>query len=65
MHALSVRAKLMFLYFLVTFTGLLLFGLMSFGVLQYTLLQAKKTHLQVREDRLLSLSSKTAHERIP
>ncbi|WP_158793331.1 HAMP domain-containing sensor histidine kinase [Granulicella sp. L60] len=55
MHALSVRAKLMFFYFLVTFTGLLLFGLLSFGVLQYTLLQAKKTHLKGREDRLISL----------
>jgi heavy metal sensor kinase len=55
MNAFSVRAKLIFLYFLVTLTGLLLFGLMSFGVLQFTLLQAKKTHLQGREDRLISL----------
>jgi two-component system heavy metal sensor histidine kinase CusS len=55
MNTLSVRAKLIFLYFLVTLTGLLLFGLMSFGVLQFTLLQAKKTHLQGREDRLISL----------
>lgn len=55
MYALSVRAKLMSLYFLVTFAGLLLFGMMSFGVLQYTLLEAKKTHLQGREDRLISL----------
>jgi two-component system, OmpR family, heavy metal sensor histidine kinase CusS len=55
MNALSVRAKLMFLYFLVTLTGLLLFGLMSFGALQFTLLQAKRTHLQGREDRLISL----------
>lgn len=55
MNALSVRAKLMFLYFVVTLTGLLLFGLMSFGVLRFTLLQAKKTHLQGREDRLISL----------
>jgi two-component system, OmpR family, heavy metal sensor histidine kinase CusS len=45
----------MFLYFLVTFAGLFLFGLLSFGVLQYTLLQAKKTHLKGREDRLISL----------
>lgn len=65
MHALSVRAKLMFLYFLVTFTGLLLFGLMSFGVLQYTLLQAKKTHLQGREDRLLSLLSENSARKDP
>jgi two-component system, OmpR family, heavy metal sensor histidine kinase CusS len=55
MHALSVRAKLMLLYFLVTLAGLLIFGLMSFGALQYALLQGKKTHLQGREDRLVSL----------
>jgi two-component system heavy metal sensor histidine kinase CusS len=55
MRALSVRAKLMLLYLLVTFAGLLLFGLMSFGALQYALLQGKKTHLQGREDRLISL----------
>lgn len=55
MHALSVRAKLMLLYLLVAFAGLLLFGLMSFGALQYALLQGKKTHLQGREDRLISL----------
>jgi two-component system, OmpR family, heavy metal sensor histidine kinase CusS len=54
MRALSVRAKLMLLYLLVTFAGLLLFGLMSFGALQYALLQGKKTHLQGREDRLIS-----------
>ena len=35
--------------------GLLIFGLMSFGALQYALLQGKKTHLQGREDRLISL----------
>jgi heavy metal sensor kinase len=45
----------MLLYLLVTLTGLLIFGLMSFGALQYALLQGKKTHLQGREDRLLSL----------
>jgi len=55
MHALSVRARLMLLYLLVTFAGLLLFGLMSFGALQYALLQGKKTHLRGREDRLISL----------
>lgn len=53
MRALSVRAKLMLLYLLVTFAGLLLFGLMSFGALQYALLQGKKTHLKGREDRLI------------
>jgi two-component system heavy metal sensor histidine kinase CusS len=55
MHALSVRAKLMLFYLMVTLTGLLIFGLMSFGALQYALLQGKKTHLQGREERLLSL----------
>jgi two-component system, OmpR family, heavy metal sensor histidine kinase CusS len=54
-HALSVRAKLMLFYLLVILAGLLIFGLMSFGALQYALLQGKKTHLQGREDRLLSL----------
>jgi two-component system heavy metal sensor histidine kinase CusS len=45
----------MLLYLLVTLTGLLIFGLMSFGALHYALLQGKKTHLQGREDRLISL----------
>jgi two-component system heavy metal sensor histidine kinase CusS len=55
MRALSVRAKLMLLYLLLTFAGLILFGLLSYEVLQYALLQGKKTHLQGRETRLLSL----------
>ena len=55
MRALSVRAKLMLLYLLVTLTGLLIFGLMSYGALQYACLQGKRTHLQGREDRLISL----------
>ena len=45
----------MLLYLLVTLAGLLIFGLMSFGALEYALLQGKKTHLQGREDRLISL----------
>jgi signal transduction histidine kinase len=45
----------MLLYLLVTFAGLVLFGLISFGALQYALLQGKKTHLQGREDRLIAL----------
>jgi two-component system heavy metal sensor histidine kinase CusS len=45
----------MLLYLLVTLTGLLIFWLMSFRALQYALLQGKKTHLQGREDRLISL----------
>jgi two-component system heavy metal sensor histidine kinase CusS len=55
MHALSVRAKLMLLYLLVTLAGLLIFGMMSFGALQYALLEGKKTHLKGREARLISL----------
>ncbi len=55
MRALSVRAKLMLLYLLVTLTGLLIFGLMSYGALQYACLQGKRTHLQGREDRLINL----------
>jgi two-component system heavy metal sensor histidine kinase CusS len=54
-NSLSVRAKLMLLYLLVTLAGLLIFGLMSYGALQYALLQGKKTHLQGRENRLISL----------
>ena len=45
----------MLFYLLVTLGGLLIFGLMSFGALQYALLQGKKTHLQGREERLISL----------
>src|SRR3984957_1662218 len=45
----------MLFYLLVTLAGLLIFGLMSFGALQYALLQGKKTHLQGREERLISL----------
>jgi len=54
-RALSVRAKLMLLYLLVTLAGLLIFGLMSYGALQYACLQGKRTHLQGREDRLIAL----------
>jgi len=57
MYTVPVRAKLMLLYFIVTFAGLLLFGSLSYGALQYALLQGKKTHLQGREDRLISLLS--------
>jgi two-component system heavy metal sensor histidine kinase CusS len=41
-------------YLLVTFAGLCVFGLISWGALHYALLQGKKTHLQGREDRLLT-----------
>jgi two-component system, OmpR family, heavy metal sensor histidine kinase CusS len=55
MRALSVCAKLMILYLIVTLAGLFIFGIMSFGALQYASFQGKRTHLQGREDRLLSL----------
>jgi heavy metal sensor kinase len=55
MNSLSVRAKLMLWYLLVTFAGLCIFALISLGALQYALLQGKKAHLQGREDRLIAL----------
>lgn len=55
MRTLSIRAKLTLWYLLVTFAGVLLFGITSYGVLQYALLQEKKTHLLGREERLLRL----------
>jgi heavy metal sensor kinase len=55
----------MLLYLLITLAGLLIFGLMSFGALQYALLQGKKTHLQGREDRLISLLSENRAKRAP
>jgi two-component system heavy metal sensor histidine kinase CusS len=57
MRSLSVRARLMLWYLLVTFAGLCVFGLISWGALHYALLQGKKTHLQGREDRLLTFLS--------
>jgi two-component system heavy metal sensor histidine kinase CusS len=55
----------MLLYLLVTLAGLLIFGLMSFGALQYALLQGKKTHLQGREDRLISLLNENRAKGVP
>src|SRR5260370_3679147 len=52
----------MLVYLLVNLAGLLIFGLMSFGALQYALLQGKKTHLQGREDRLISLVNENRAE---
>lgn len=52
---LSVRAKLALLYSLVMFTGLVLFGMLTYGLLHYELIQAKQTHLEGREERLISL----------
>jgi two-component system heavy metal sensor histidine kinase CusS len=65
MRSLSVRAKLMLLYLLVTFAGLALFGLISFGALQYALLQGKKTHLQGREERLIALLKDNQAKGVP
>jgi two-component system, OmpR family, heavy metal sensor histidine kinase CusS len=53
MHSLSVRARLTALYLLVTFVGLLLFGVLSYAALRYALFEGKRTHLQGREERLL------------
>src|SRR5580698_3296398 len=52
-------------YLLVILAGLLVFGLMSFGALQYALLQGKKTHLQGREDRLISLLKENKAKGVP
>jgi heavy metal sensor kinase len=45
----------MLLYFTVTCTGLIFFGLMSYAALRYALLEGKKTHLEGRENRLNQL----------
>jgi two-component system heavy metal sensor histidine kinase CusS len=52
MRDFSVRAQLTLWYLLVTFTGLLLFGVLSYGALRFALFQGKKSHLQGREQRL-------------
>lgn len=52
MRSLSVRAKLTLWYLLVTFSGLLLFGILSYGALRFALLEGKKSHLLGREQRL-------------
>ena len=55
MYSLSVRVRLMLLYFTVTCAGLIFFGLMSYAALRYALLEGKKTHLEGRENRLNQL----------
>lgn len=55
MRPLSIRAKLTLWYLLVTFAGVLLFGITSYGVLYYALLAEKRTHLVGREERLMRL----------
>lgn len=64
MRTLSIRAKLTLWYLLVTFAGVLLFGITSYGVLHYALLQEKKTHLLGREDRLLRLIEENKAEHV-
>ncbi len=53
MKEYSVRTQLTLCYLLVTSAALLLFGVLSFGALRFALIQAKKTHLQGREQRLI------------
>lgn len=61
----SVRGKLTLLYSLVTFGGLVLFGMLTYGLLHYALIQGKRKHLEGREERLMSFlaenASKTQH----
>jgi len=42
------------LYLIVTFVGLLLFSVLSYAALRYALLESKRTHLEGREERLLT-----------
>jgi heavy metal sensor kinase len=67
MRDLSVRAKLTLWYLLVTFAGLLLFGVLSYGALRFALLQGKKSHLRGREQRLIQFleDNKAEHTPLP
>jgi two-component system heavy metal sensor histidine kinase CusS len=65
MRDLSVRAQLTLWYLLVTFAGLLLFGVLSFGALRFALYQGKKSHLEGREQRLTQFLADNAAERAP
>ena len=56
----SVRAKLTLLYSLVTFCGLVLFGMLTYGLLHYALIQGKRKHLEGREERLMSFLAQNA-----
>jgi two-component system heavy metal sensor histidine kinase CusS len=64
----SVRVKLTLLYSLVTFGGLILFGMLTYGLLHYALIQGKQKHLEGREVRLMSFlaenSSAAQHDRL-
>jgi len=65
MRDLSVRAKLTLWYLLVTFTGLLLFGVLSYGALRFALFHAKQSHLQGREQRLTQFLAENKAEHTP
>src|SRR6201996_2323186 len=65
MRDLSVRAQLTLWYLLVTFTGLLLFGVLSYWALQFALFQGKKSHLQGREQRLIQFLADNRAEHSP
>ena len=67
MRDLSVRAKLTLWYLLVTFAGLLLFGVLSYGALRFALFQGKKSHLRGREQRLIQFleDNKAEHTPLP
>lgn len=65
MRDLSLRAQLALWYSLVTFAGLVLFGFLSFGALRFALLQAKKSHLRGREQRLIQFLRDNNAERNP
>ena len=67
MRDLSVRAKLTLWYLLVTFAGLLFFGVLSYGALRFALFQGKKSHLRGREQRLIQFleDNKAEHTPLP
>jgi heavy metal sensor kinase len=63
-RSLPVRAKLTLWYLLVTFAGLLFFGILSYGALRFALLQGKKTHLIGREQRLIHFLEENRSKRV-
>jgi len=65
MRELSVRAKLTVWYSLVTFAGLLLFGILTFESLRFALYQGKKSHLRGREQRLMKFLDENRMQRDP
>lgn len=65
MRDLSVRSKLTLWYFLVTFAGLVLFGVLSFGALRFALFREKQSHLRGREQRLIQFLKDNKVDRNP